>query len=172
MFIDFVEAMQGLKKFNPSQPRESNGRFAPAGRDANGIVNMRPTQEVRSLVRDHLDDSKANMKRFDADVRHGVGRGVEVDGKPVAFGWAKRTLAGSDIWEMGHVVTHPEHRGHGYAKKIMDSLELEARKRGANAMLLCAENDKVISMYEKNGYKLIDEDLGLFKKSLRGIKRS
>lgn len=51
------------------------------------------------------------------------------------------------------VVTHPEHRGKGYMKKLMDKAKEKAKEKGKAALIIKPSNDGLYSFYEKLGFK-------------------
>ena len=171
-FIDFVEALNKSAD-QPRVPKGQPGGGEFASKDGSktdakpSVIAQDVTTDVRKLVRTHLDGSRAGMANFNQDVQGGIGRAVVVDGKPVAYGITKRSLAGDDIYEIGHVVTDPAHQGKGYGTAVMDDLEKSAKDAGAKVVLLCAGDDKASAMYEKRGYKMVNEDVGLYAKSLK-----
>ena len=62
--------------------------------------------------------------------------GIRVDGKVVATATAT-TYEGGLAW-IGMVLTHPEHRGHGYARQLMTHLVGELDRRGITVQKLDA----------------------------------
>jgi GNAT superfamily N-acetyltransferase len=52
-----------------------------------------------------------------------------------------------------NIVVHPEYRGRGLAREIMDALEYKAAEWGATQIKLTCSRPEVQAMYEKRGYQ-------------------
>ena len=64
------------------------------------------------------------------------------------------------VWMIGGVYTHPEHRNKGYATLATSAVTEEALKNAeAAALFVRADNHPALRVYEKIGYKKIDERL-------------
>jgi ribosomal protein S18 acetylase RimI-like enzyme len=64
------------------------------------------------------------------------------------------------VWMIGGVYTHPNHRNKGYATLATSAVTEEALKRAETAALLVrSDNHPAIRVYEKIGYKKIGEKL-------------
>ncbi len=61
----------------------------------------------------------------------------------------------SDLLEIGFLYVNPAFRGKGYAKKLLMSVEEEARKKGIKRVLLNTYSFQAPSFYRKMGYKEI-----------------
>ena len=67
-----------------------------------------------------------------------------------------------EVWIVGDVYTHPEHRGKGYASAVTSRVTEDAIKAGARAMLHVDEgNEAAVRVYRKLGYKELARKLWL-----------
>jgi N-acetylglutamate synthase-like GNAT family acetyltransferase len=110
-------------------------------------IQIRAAQESESTpIRDliHLvgiNPTGLDWKRFIV--------AVNAEGQVIACGQIKPH--GADIQEMASIATHPDHRGKGLARKIIDAL----LKESARPMyLMCIAHNG--PMYEKFGFKALD----------------
>ncbi|WP_246002063.1 GNAT family N-acetyltransferase [Allorhizocola rhizosphaerae] len=89
---------------------------------------------------------------------------VHVDGKPVGCG-AWRSWGGSEqVAEVKRVFVAPDGRRLGLARRIMETIEADARKHGRNRIILetGTGQPEAIAMYEALGYERI-EPFGHYK---------
>lgn len=75
---------------------------------------------------------------------------VNAAGQVIACGQVKPH--GSDILEMASIATHPDHRGQGLARKIIEQLLAQSPRP---LYLMCIEHNG--PMYEKFGFTLIED---------------
>ncbi len=78
--------------------------------------------------------------------------GIRRDGKLVAM--AGERLKTPAYTEVSAVCTHPEHTGHGYARKLMTEVVRRISNRGETPLLHVREdNVRAIELYEKLGFR-------------------
>ena len=80
-------------------------------------------------------------------------------GQPISAG-AFMTVAPGRV-EFKRMWTHADHRGHGYAKLVLDELEAEARRRGNTEVVLSTgpRQPEAVRLYLRAGYSpLFDVD--------------
>ncbi|MEM3700714.1 MAG: GNAT family N-acetyltransferase [Candidatus Bathyarchaeia archaeon] len=74
--------------------------------------------------------------------------------------YASSFLQLPQVWMMGGVYTHPNHRNKGYATLATSAVTEEALKNADSAALFVrADNYAAIKVYEKIGYRKIGEKL-------------
>ncbi|MEM3536389.1 MAG: GNAT family N-acetyltransferase [Candidatus Bathyarchaeia archaeon] len=84
--------------------------------------------------------------------------GVSIDNELVAY--AGSFLQLPQVWMIGGVYTHPNHRNKGYATLATSAITEEALKSAdAAALFVRADNTTAIRVYEKIGYRNIGEKL-------------
>ena len=73
---------------------------------------------------------------------------------PVAYGGMLTVL---DEGQITNIATHPDHRRHGYAAVVLESLLEEARARGLVTVTLEVResNAPAIALYEKFGFAIV-----------------
>lgn len=87
--------------------------------------------------------------------------GYESDGTPVASVVARwspyRETAPGDV-ELKRLWVTPGHRGHGYARVMLGTAELAARKAGATRLILetGTEQPEAMALYESTGWTLME----------------
>jgi ribosomal protein S18 acetylase RimI-like enzyme len=79
--------------------------------------------------------------------------GIE-DDQVVGLGVVNKIIhpAGTNAY-IDNIVVHPEYRGRGLAREIMDALEHKAAEWGATQIKLTCSRPEVQAMYEKRGYQ-------------------
>lgn len=92
-----------------------------------------------------------------------------------------RATLGEGIADILTIGTHPDFRGRGLAKRIVQALEAEAKEQGAQAVMLEVRESNVSAqaLYEACGFEAIgrrrryyhrpEEDALVYKKDLLGI---
>jgi RimJ/RimL family protein N-acetyltransferase len=84
--------------------------------------------------------------------------GVFINNKLVAYAGSFIQLP--EVWIIGGVYTHPEHRNKGYATLATSAITEEALDNSQTAVLFVrSDNYPAIKVYEKIGYKKIGEKL-------------
>ena len=69
-------------------------------------------------------------------------------------------LAGLSGWtwaeacEIQSLWVHPDWRGQGYGRKLLEAAEQEARERGCRVIMLTSYSFQAPAFYQKNGYEL------------------
>lgn len=82
----------------------------------------------------------------------------EVDGKPVASTVVIPPAYG--VSRVTFVFTSPEHRGHGYASRLVSELSAQILSEGARPILYTQlENPISNRLYQRIGYKVVSEQL-------------
>jgi|SRR5579872_1709898 len=84
---------------------------------------------------------------------HELGRyiGLRQEGKLIAM--AGERVRVPDFTEISAVCTHPDHAGHGYARRLMNILIADILGRGETPFLhVRADNDRAIGLYERMGF--------------------
>ncbi len=70
-----------------------------------------------------------------------------------------------EVWPIGHVYTHLDYRGRGYAKTVTSAITEDALLSGAKALLHVAEdNEPAIRVYKTLGYRTISRKPWVFFK--------
>jgi GNAT superfamily N-acetyltransferase len=73
----------------------------------------------------------------------------------------QEVLAGLSGWtwasacEIQTLWVHPDWRGQGYGRKLLESAELQVQSRGCKVILISSYSFQAPGFYEKCGYKLI-----------------
>jgi predicted GNAT family acetyltransferase len=84
--------------------------------------------------------------------------GIYVNGQLVSYAGSFIQLL--QVWMIGGVYTHPDHRSRGYATLATSAVTEEALKNAeAAALFVRSDNYPAIKAYEKIGYKKIGEKL-------------
>jgi predicted GNAT family acetyltransferase len=80
--------------------------------------------------------------------------GIRVDGELVAM--AGERLCLPKLREISAVVTHPEHTGKGYARKLMSYLLRQHARAGFKSFLhVNVRNSRAIALYERMGFETV-----------------
>lgn len=120
------------------------------------------------------DEENGIVPTSTADLaQHGVLVIARVDGAPAGTGalMAHDPVDGLAALEVKRMLVRPAFRGHGIAKCVLERLELVARQRGAQKLvLMCGPRQpEALSLYEKSGYairnaygKHVDHPLSIF----------
>ena len=81
-------------------------------------------------------------------------RCVEMDGKiAAALYWFDCSLENSKLAYVYAVVTHPEHRGQGLCRRLMENTHESLFSLGYDGVVLVPEKESLRQMYEKMGYE-------------------
>lgn len=96
-----------------------------------------------------------------------------VDGNIAAFAFGRVTVDEAELFQIG---THPEYRGRGLAKSLLERLHDKMREKGAAVCFLevRSRNTAALALYEGAGYERIsvrrnyypDDDAIVMKRSL------
>jgi len=82
------------------------------------------------------------------------------DEKNTTVGWIWFELVAGGLESfLVYIFIEPEYRGRGFAGKVLEFFEQESKKLGANQIILFVfkVNTSAIRLYEKSGYKIVDE---------------
>ena len=87
-------------------------------------------------------------------VTQGVFYGVEQDEQLIAVAGTHLVSDAYSVGAIGNVMTHPDHRGHGYATLAPDAVCAELIRRGVKTIILNVRQDNkpAIRVYEKLGF--------------------
>ena len=87
-------------------------------------------------------------------VTQGVFYGVEQDGRLISVAGTHLVSDAYSVGAVGNVMTHPDHRGHGYATLATRAVCAELIRRGIKTIVLNVRQDNApaIRMYEKLGF--------------------
>lgn len=86
--------------------------------------------------------------------------GVFINGELVSC--AASLVQLPEVWILGGIYTHPNHRNKGYATLAASAITEETLKNAEYATLFARnDNYSAIRVYEKIGYKKIGENFGL-----------
>jgi ribosomal protein S18 acetylase RimI-like enzyme len=79
--------------------------------------------------------------------------GIFRDGQLAAM--AGERLGTHELQEISAVCTHPDHVGHGYARRLLGWLSNDVLARGRMPFLhVSQDNTRALRLYERNGYRL------------------
>lgn len=181
-----IEAIERLLKYAPKQPmiihaepylleavrrifpqakvyterwmliRKGEGRFFDSElirklrvEDAAKLLQLLSTREGRTLER---------TEKYEEWIRNMPVYGVFLNEELVSY--AASFLQLPQIWMIGGVYTHPKHRGKGYATLAVSAVTKHALNNAETAALLVrSDNYPAIRVYEKIGYKKIEDRL-------------
>ena len=98
---------------------------------------------------------------------HAIARMIQVDGADVGYGHAvDASLWGDELpsdlepgtWDLDIFIATREHRGKGIGSQFLDRAHGVARDQGLPelSLLVFEENQGACSLYERNGYTVID----------------
>src|SRR5690606_21574631 len=134
-----------------------------------GVMTARSTSSeqvrVRRATRQDLDALVELEQGFPGDrmTRAGLSRLLARDSAEIWVAQLGHTVVGDAVALFRHgfdsarlysMVVHPQHRGHGIAKMLLDAAEAGARERGAVVMRLEVreENSAALALYQQAGY--------------------
>lgn len=93
--------------------------------------------------------------------------------RPAAFAFGRVVVDEAELFQIG---THPDHRGRGIARALLERLHGEMKERGAAVCFLevRSRNVAAISLYEGSGYERVsvrrdyypDDDAVVMRKGL------
>ncbi len=90
--------------------------------------------------------------------------GVVIDDRLLGMGLISKVVHPVNITGyVNNIVVHPDARGQGLFKVIMDALEEKAREWGCTDIALTCSREAVQGMYEKRGYTEKDTHFYLLK---------
>lgn len=109
-----------------------------------------------------VDGINAELIQATAADTHGYFIGIpNDDGKLIAIGLVSKVVDPVRvIGYVNNIVVHPDGRGQGLFRVIMDTLEAKAKEWGCTRMELTCSRDVVQGMYLKRGYTR--KDTGFF----------
>jgi GNAT superfamily N-acetyltransferase len=95
---------------------------------------------------------------------HAYFLGVVIDDRLLGMGLVSKVVHPADITGyVNNIVVHPDARGQGLFKVIMDALETKAKEWGCTDLALTCSRDGVQEMYQKRGYKQKETHFYLLK---------
>jgi len=108
------------------------------------------------LLSSREDRATGTKKRYVDMIRKTPIYGISVNTELVSY--AGSFLQLPQVWMIGGVYTHPNHRNKGYATLATSAVTEEALKQAeAAALFVRSDNYSAIKVYEKIGYKKIGE---------------
>lgn len=84
-----------------------------------------------------------------------------VDGNIAAFAFGRVVVDEAELFQIG---THPDFRGRGLAKSLLERLHEKMRKKGAAVCFLevRSRNSAAVALYEKTGYERVSVRCGYY----------
>jgi ribosomal protein S18 acetylase RimI-like enzyme len=157
-----VPAIAGLEALPVGRVRQMVYRGRPPTPDAFDIVVLKPLDvpEMRALA------ALTKPGPFEArTIELGRYYGIRRDGKLAAM--AGERLRPPGFSEISAVCTHPDHRGSGYARRLVEVLQAMILDRGETPFLHVLEsNDGAERLYRNMGYETRDTiDLTVLRRS-------
>ncbi len=139
------------------------GELEQMWRMARSVRPDRSWKPVRSCMRLGADDVDRLCALYafgggghfsPTQVTQGVFYGVERDGQLIAVAGTHLVSDAYSVGTVGNVMTHPDHRGHGYATLASDAVCAELVRRGVKTIVLNVRQDNTpaIRVYEKLGF--------------------
>jgi len=145
----YVEDWMLVEKGKANFSKSESVRRLSTEDDASKLAALLATREdrPRGLVKKHIDLIN-KMPIY----------GVVVNGELVSYAGSFIQLP--QVWMIGGVYTHPNHRNEGYATLATSAVTEEALKKAeAAALFVRSDNYPAVRVYEKIGYKKIGEKL-------------
>jgi len=144
--------------------------FYDMAADERGFKPYSSPAEIRRLSLEDLDSFIA-LKRVQG---RGVSReeaakmilrgryyGAYVDGVLAAI--AGRYIALPEVWVIGDVYVHPDHRGRGLGKAVTSAITRDAVSSGAVALLhVDTNNTSAINLYKNLGYRILRKRIWIY----------
>ncbi len=147
----YVENWMLVKKGHANYVRSELVRRLSSQEDAERLCNLLTTRTERKA---------GTAEKYLNWIRKMILYGVFVNDKLVAY--AGSFLQLPQVWMIGGVYTHPNHRNKGYSILATSAVTEEALKHAeAAALFVRSDNYPAIRVYEKIGYKKIGEKLWL-----------
>jgi RimJ/RimL family protein N-acetyltransferase len=123
---------------------------------AHRLQNADDAAELAELLSANEEHPKRAIKKYLDLISKMPTYGVFLKGKLVSY--AGSFLQLPQVWMIGGVFTHPDHRNKGYATLATSAVTKEALKNAEEAALFVrADNYSAIKAYEKIGYKKVGE---------------
>lgn len=145
----YMENWMQIRKGQAEFFRSESVRRLLTEEDASKLANLLSTREDRSTE---------TVSRYMDLVSKTPTYGVFVNNELVAY--AGSFLQLPQVWMIGGVFTHPNHRNKGYATLATSAVTEEALKNAESAALFVrSDNYPAVRAYEKIGYKKIGEKL-------------
>jgi RimJ/RimL family protein N-acetyltransferase len=137
--------------------RKENAKFFNSGL-VRRLSNRKDAPMLAKLVLNRRDRPRRDLKRYIDWIAkmpiYGVFRGDEL------VSYAGSFIQMPQIWMIGGVYTHPDHRNKGYALLATSAVTKEALQKAEMAALFVrSDNYSAIRVYEKIGYQKIGEKL-------------
>jgi predicted GNAT family acetyltransferase len=145
----YIENWMLIKRREARFLKSKQARRLVSEDDASELVKLLSSQENRP---------RRNPQRIFKWVSTTPTYGVFVNNELVAY--AGSFLQLPQIWMIGGVYTHPDHRSKGYSTLATSAVTEEALKNAEMAALFVrSDNYAAIRVYEKIGYRKIGEKL-------------
>jgi ribosomal protein S18 acetylase RimI-like enzyme len=145
----YVENWMLVKKGEARFFKSESARRLYTQDDASGLAVLLSTREDRpKTTAEKCMNLISNMPTY------GVSLNDELVSYAGSFIWLPQ------VWMIGGVYTHPDHRNKGYATLATSAVTEEALKHAeAAALFVRSDNHPAVRTYEKIGYKKIGEKL-------------
>ena len=122
------------------------------------LRGLEDAKKLRMLLSTRKDRPSRNLEKYLDWISRMPIYGVFINNELVSY--AGSFLQLPQIWMIGGVYTHPNHRNKGYATLATSAITQEALNNADSASLFVgADNYPAIRVYEKIGYKKIGEKL-------------
>ncbi|MDH5783813.1 MAG: GNAT family N-acetyltransferase [Candidatus Bathyarchaeota archaeon] len=145
----YVEDWMMVKKGEASLFRSELVRRLCSKGDASNLAMLRSSRE---------DRPRRNVKKYHDWISKMPVYGVFIGNELISYAGSFIQLP--QVWMIGGVYTHPNHRNKGYATLAISAVTEEALKHAETAALFVRwDNYPAIRVYEKIGYKKLGEKL-------------
>jgi len=122
------------------------------------LRGLEDAQKLTMLLSTRNNRLSRNLTKYLSWISRMPVYGVFIDNELVSY--AGSFLQLPQIWMIGGVYTHPNHRSKGYATLATSAITEEALRNADSASLFVrVDNYPAIKVYEKIGYKKISEKL-------------
>ena len=146
------DSLADLELVEPSTSAELDTYY-----DLRWRILRKPWDQARGSERDDLDAGSLKLMF------------KKPDGQAVAVG--RLHFNSSEEAQVRYMAVDPEWDRSGLGSRILQGLEAEARKRGAQTMVLNSR-DKAVGFYEKHGYALSGQAGALFGGKVQHVRMS
>lgn len=145
----YVEDWMLVKRVQANFFKSPHARRLSGLKDAEKLMKLFSTSQNRPL-----ESLEKNLERISKTPVYGV----FIDGELVSS--AASFIQLPEVWLIGGVYTHPNHRNNGYATWATSAITEEALKKADSASLFVRkDNFSAIRVYKKIGYRKIGEKI-------------